>query len=403
MKIIFSEQSVALVEQWFPKTIFILIGILFLILTAIFWKNLQQHRLQWIVGGFGILFVLGGLLLLLSKLNIKINISDKGIFVSEKKFGKHNNLQFDWNTIQQLEILPSVYNQSKQPNSNQTSTDVQLEVNLRFKNGSLLFLETFTDMNKATNFIQHINKINLLKTVLLLPEEYEKNNTYQSVIQNLKPVNPIVYTNPDSIFLNAKNTAPIITIENTAYIKCSTTNNEQHYFWSGRRSIISFTLFSLLAITFLFIIFKVVIPDKGYNILSVIGIIVGSIITLVSLFSLVFAIGGRYHLELQNEKLVFRSEWFGKSINTQEVNYSNILHIRNSFNSSSSSDIIILTPTGYDNLIKPVFRKASAPDLSMLFNTVLNYKNNMLIMTTYGLSMKDKLFLENKIREKLVL
>lgn len=401
MKIIFSEQSIEMMEQWFPKTIILFIGILFLILAAVFWKSLQQHKLQWIVGGFGALFILGGILILASRLNARLLITDKGITVTEKKFGHSDNLQFNWPDIQQLEILPSVYKQSGPPNPNEINANVQLEVNFRFNNGSLLFLETFSNSEKAIHFIQQINKINTAKTVLLLPEEYEKNPAFQSIAHSLASLNPVIFTNPDSIFLNSTNASPVINVDNTNFIKASDVGKESHLFWSGRKSIIPFTLFTLLAFTFLFIIFKVVIPDKGYNIFTVIGLIVGIIITLVSLFSLVFATGGRYHIILQEKEMVFKSEWLGKSINTQQVAYSNILHIRNSFNSSSSNDIIILTPTGYDNLIKPVFRKAAAPNLGMLLSTVMNYKSNMLIITTYGLSMKDKLFIENKIRERL--
>lgn len=402
MKIIFSEQCIEMAEQWFPRTIMLFIGVIFLILAVVFWKNLQQHKLQWIVGGFGILFILGGLLLLFTKLNINIRITEKGITIREKKFRYSENLQFNWAYIQQLEILPSIYNQSGHPKPNENNANTQLEVNIRFNNGSLLFLETFTNSQKATQFIQQIHKINSIKTVLLLPENYEKNQTFQSIVNALSSTNPIVYTNPDSIFLNSKNISPIILAENSQSIITSEEGKSTHIYWSGRKSLIPFILFTLLAITFLFIVFKVVIPSKGYNIITVTAIIVGVIITFVSLFSLIFAVGGKYHLILHEKELICKSEWFGKSINTQQVAYSNILHIRNSFNNSESSDLILLTPSGYNNLIKPVFRESAAPNLSMLLNTVMNYKDNMLIINTYGLGIKDKLFLENKIRERLL-
>lgn len=401
MKILFSEQSIEMVEPWLPRTIMLFIGIIFLLLAFIFWKNLQQHKLQWIVGGFGILFILGGLLLLFTKLKTNIHITNKGISISEKKFRYSENLQFNWTDIQQLEILPSVYNQSAPTKSNENNAKIQLEVNIRFNNGSLLFLETFANSQKATQFIQKIHNINSLKTVLLLPENYEKNQTFQSIVNALSSVNPIIYTNPDSIFLNSKNTSPIILTENSQSITTSGEGKSTHLYWSGRKSSIPFILFTLLAITFLFIIFKVVVPSKGYNILTVIGIFVGFIITLVSLLSLIFSIGGKYHLILQEKELICKSEWFGKPINKQQIAYSNILHIRNSFNSSASSDLILLTPKGYNNLIKPIFREYAAPNFNMLLNTVMNYKDNMLIINTYGLGIKDKLFLENKIRERL--
>lgn len=372
----------------------IVISVIVLVTGILVFKKMQAPN-QYVLPLMGAMGIVIGLIFWLSQQKISLVIDKNAQSIEIKEHTKQgvltSTLPFDNFNALIVQRAVSVSRNS----SGSSSKSVSFQVQLKRNDGAMVKLATYSQMHKAYEFVRQLKTL-VPYPIYIIDAPMEQ---YKAALQKFKQLEgaqvledftPLLKAN-----LNEQQTPAKIQIPKSPSFSQVQNLAGTTYQWSNRKNV-AVMLLGLVFITG-FIFFVQLIDHKAVKI--GVNIFLG-FICLAMVAGIVNSAFGKSHLIFGKQKLTYQTVIFGKTINNQSWEYSQIAEIMSELSTQGDQTIQLSSQSG-QALLQQLAYQSPENLISQMMGLISNYKSYFMTVDVSGLSLSERLYLELEIAKKM--
>ncbi len=404
MNITYYGDSIVLASSKQFAYVFGGIGLIMIIVAFLFRMQLtgNQYYIKQVLTSMGILFVAGALVFILYQKNIRVLINEPQgkITFSELYAGKASHISFPLSDFKRLDIYQSI-NTTKSAGSSSTKS-VRYQVHLIRGTNSPANLHEFADISEALVFANKFSKATRIPVHLFLSPA-SRTYTVPSglgtgiTVHNESPLETWKAITQEDMLKNTSLSA--IQLPKNPHLKITNQNNEVFLTWTAKHSMFLSLLLTIIGLSFLYLIVRVVLPQKGLSLPSGIGLAIAGVFTLLSIFMFVYSIWGKPQLILGQNEVRYETTIFGKQMYRQAFAYDSIKLIWNSMDTGTNDQLVLISDAGLATVFS--MYDPSNQNISNVMSAVFNIGSYMMAIDMRPMSYTERLYIENLITDKI--
>jgi hypothetical protein len=372
----------------------IIVSVIVLVTGILVFKKMQAPN-QYVLPLMGAMGTVIGLIFWLSQQKISLVIDKNTQNIEIKEHTKQgvltSTLPFDNFNALIVQRAVSVSRNS----SGSSSKSVSFQIQLKRNDGAMVKLATYSQMNKAYEFVRQLKTL-VPYPIYIIDAPMEQ---YKNALQKFKQLEGAQiledFTPLLKAHLNEQQTPAKIQLPKTPSFSQTQNSAGATYQWSNRKNV-AVMLLGLVFITG-FIFFVQLIDHKAVKL--GVNIFLG-LICLAMIAGIVNSAFGKSHLIFGKQKLTYQSVIFGKTINHQSWEYSQIAEIMSELSTQGDQTIHLSSQSG-QALLQQLAYQSPENLISQMMGLISNYKSYFMTIDVSGLSLSERLYLELAIAKKM--
>lgn len=393
MNVSFLPNKLLVEHQTYFPYIILLIGLLSALIGWYAFRKINGEA-RYILPIFGFIFFAGGLLFWWYTHALKLEV-ENNVLLIEEQFGRETlRSSLPLSYFSHLELSRRV---SIQNDNNRQRKNIRYEIALVRQSGLSFTLANYNSEAKTLETIKQIPRYFPKKDFYIISSE---ETDYQRFIKEAQALNPdLILSKAYPVKSGEAPSTPKnvqLELPQNSQMQIQDKQNGKLYAWHFRGQIASSLFFGMIVLGFAAIMYLVVIPEYGWNIINMVAAGFLSLLFLAFLSVLTMSFLGKSELLLHDKGLEQYSLIFGKKLYKQSIEWEEFAALHSDLGNQGERNLVIYTQKGEDLL-----RKMKQDDPATVFQNItdvlFNFGSYFISIDARPLSLSERIFLANAI------